>query len=141
MYAPWEGSMPGSQNPGFWQYSNSTIDNLTKNLIFNNYTSKEERNELLKKAESIGIQESVRLFFARSHDPYISSSKIMGLINDYSAGVANELSFMNAQKNGSGNDTLNVGTKQIYQGAWNNVGGCKDFYCRQVIHCSLMAPI
>jgi peptide/nickel transport system substrate-binding protein len=133
MYAPWEGSMPGSQNPGFWQYSNSTIDNLTKNLIFNNYTSKEERNELLKKAESIGIQESVRLFFARSHDPYISSSKIMGLINDYSAGVANELSFMNAQKNGSGNDTLNVGTKQIYQGAWNNVGGCKDFYCRQVI--------
>jgi peptide/nickel transport system substrate-binding protein len=133
MYSPWEGSMPGSQNPVFWQYSNSTIDNLTKNLIFNNYTSKEERNELLKKAESIGIQESVRLFFARSHDSYISSSKIMGLINDYSAGVANELSFMNAQKNGSGNDTFNVGTKQIYQGAWNNVGGCKDFYCRQVI--------
>ena len=132
MYAPWVGNMPGSQNPGFWQYSNSTIDNLTKNLIFNNYTSKEERNELLKKAESIGIQESVRLFFARSHDPYISSSRITGLINDYSAGIANELSFMNAQKNGSGNDTLNVGTKQIYQGAWNSVGGCKDFYCRQV---------
>jgi peptide/nickel transport system substrate-binding protein len=132
MYAPWAGNMPGSQNPGFWQYSNSTIDTLTKNLIFNNYTSKEERNELLKQAESIGIQESVRLFFARSHDPYISSSKVMGLINDYSAGIANELSFMNAQKNGPGNDTLNVGTKQIYQGAWNNVGGCKDFYCRQV---------
>jgi peptide/nickel transport system substrate-binding protein len=132
MYAPWVGNMPGSQNPIFWQYSNSTIDNLTKNLIFNNYTSKEERNGLLKKAESIGIQESVRLFFARSHDPYVSSSNVMGLINDYSAGIANELSFMNAQKNGSGNDTLNVGTKQIYQGAWNNVGGCKDFYCRQV---------
>ena len=26
MYAPWFGNMPGSQNPGFWQYSNSTID-------------------------------------------------------------------------------------------------------------------
>ncbi len=132
MYAPWVGNMPGSQNPSFWQYSNSTIDDLTKDLIFNNYTSKEERNDLLKKAESIGIHESIRLFFARSHDPYISSSKVMGLINDYSAGIANELSFLNAKKNGPGNDTLNVGTKQIYQGAWNNVGGCKDFYCRQV---------
>jgi len=132
MYAPWFGSMPGSQNPGFWQYTNSTIDNLTQKLIFNNYTSKEERNDLLKKAESIGIQEAVRLFFARSNDPYITSSKISGLINDYSSGIANKLSFMNAQKDASNNSTLNIGMNQIYQGAWNNVDGCKDFYCRQI---------
>lgn len=130
MYAPWLGNMPGFQNPSFWQYSNSTIDNLTKKLIFNNFTSKEERNDLLKKAESIGIQESVRLFFAKSDDPYVTSSKIKGLINDYSSGIANEISFMNAQKNGSGNNTLNIGLNQIYQGAWNNIDGCKDFYCR-----------
>ncbi|MDQ6724144.1 MAG: ABC transporter substrate-binding protein [Thermoproteota archaeon] len=130
MYAPWLGNMPGFQNPAFWQYSNLTIDNLTKKLIFNNFTSKEERNDLLKKAESIGIQESVRLFFVRSDDPYITSNKISGLVNDYSSGIANELSFMNAQKNGSGNNTLNIGLNQIYQGAWNNVDGCKDFYCK-----------
>ncbi len=40
MYAPWGGYMPGFQNPAFWQYSNSTIDDLTKKLIFNNFTSK-----------------------------------------------------------------------------------------------------
>jgi peptide/nickel transport system substrate-binding protein len=130
MYAPWIGSMPGFQNPAFWQYTNSTIDNLTKKLIFDNFTTKEERNDLLKKAESIGIKESIRLFFARSQDPYIASNKISGLVNDYSSGIANELSFVNAQKNGSDNNTLNIGLSQIYQGAWNNLDGCKDFYCK-----------
>lgn len=130
MYAPWFGSMPGSHNPLFWQYSNSTIDGLTQKLIFNNFTSEQERNELLQKAEAIGIEEAVRLFFARSYDPYISSSKIGGLINDYSAGIANKLSLLNAIKNGSDNNTLNVGMIQIFQGAWNNVKGCSDFYCR-----------
>lgn len=130
MYAPWFGSMPGSQNPVFWQYTNSTIDNLTQKLIFNNFTSESERNELLQDAEAIGIEEAVRLFFARSYDPYISSSHISGLINDYSAGIANKLSLLNAMKNNENNSTLNIGMIQIYQGAWNNVKGCSDFYCR-----------
>lgn len=133
MYAPWFGNMPGSQNPIFWQYTNSTIDNLTQKLMFNNFTSERERNDLLQKAESIGIEEAVRLFFARSYDTYISSSKISGLINDYSAGIANKLSLLNAQKNSSSTDnnlTLNIGMIQIYQGAWNNVKGCSDYYCR-----------
>ncbi|MBA3286287.1 MAG: ABC transporter substrate-binding protein, partial [Nitrosopumilus sp.] len=141
MYAPWVGSMPGSQNPAFWQYSNSTIDSLTQKLVFNNYTSEEERNGLLKKAESIGIHESVRLFFARSNDPYIASNKVSGLINDYSSGIANKMSFMNAQKEGSTNNTLNIGMNQIYQGAWNIVDGCKDFYCRQIYSMVSDAPI
>lgn len=132
MYAPWFGNLPGSQNPAFWQYSNSSIDNVTQKLIFNNYTSKEERDSLLKKAESIGLDESVRLFFARSNDPYIANNHVNGLINDYSAGIANKLSIMNAQKNLTLNNILKIGMKQIYQDAWNDVAGCKDFYCRQI---------
>ena len=130
MYAPWFGNMPGSQNPGFWQYSNSTVDNLTQALVFNNFTSEKARNSLLQQAEAVGLQEAVRLFFARSLDPYIASSKISGLINDYSAGIANKLSLMNAIKHDVDNSTLNIGMKEVYQGAWNNVKGCTDFYCR-----------
>ena len=130
MYAPWFGNMPGSQNPGFWQYSNSTIDDVTQDLVFNNFTSETERNSLLQQAESVGLQEAVRLFFARSFDPYIASSKISGLINDYSAGIANKLSLINAIKHDTDNSTLNIGMKEVYQGAWNNVKGCTDFYCR-----------
>jgi peptide/nickel transport system substrate-binding protein len=132
MYAPWFGSMPGSQNPAYWQYANSTIDYTTQKLIFNNYTTEQQRNDLLRHAESMGIQEAVRLFFARSQDPYITSKKVDGLINDYSAGIANKLSFINAKKSGLNNNTLDVGMKQIYQGAWNNVNGCSDFFCRQI---------
>ena len=29
-------------------------------------------------------------------------------------------------------NTLDIGVKQIYQGAWNNVEGCKDAYCTQI---------
>ena len=88
----------GLKIPFFWQYTNSTIDDLTQKLIFNNFTSESERNNLLQKAESVGINEAVRLFFARSFDPYIASSQITGLINDYSTGIANKLSLLNAQK-------------------------------------------
>lgn len=130
MYAPWFGNMPGSQNPNYWQYTNSTIDNLTQRLIFNNFTSEPERNRLLQEAENVGINEAVRLFFARSFDPYIASNKINGLVNDYSAGIANKLSLLNAIKNSTDNSTLNIGMIQIYQGAWNSVKGCNDFYCR-----------
>lgn len=130
MYAPWFGNMPGSQNSNYWQYTNSTIDNLTKRLIFNNFTSEPERNSLLQSAEDLGINEAVRLFFARSFDPYIASNKINGLINDYSAGIANKLSLLNAIKNSTDNSTLNIGMIQIYQGAWNSIKGCNDFYCR-----------
>lgn len=132
MYAPWFGNMPGSQNPNYWQYTNSTIDKLTQKLIFNNFTSESERNVLLQKAEDVGINEAVRLFFARSFDPYIASAKINGLINDYSAGIANKLSVMNAQKMSPDNSTLNIGMIQVYQGAWNSVEGCNDFYCRMI---------
>lgn len=130
MYAPWFGNMPGSQNPNYWQYTNSTIDNLTQKLIFNKFSSEPERNRLLQEAEDVGINEAVRLFFARSFDPYIASHKIHGLINDYSAGIANKLSLLNAVKNSTDNSTLNIGMIQIYQGAWNSVNGCNDFYCR-----------
>ncbi|HET6589539.1 MAG TPA: ABC transporter substrate-binding protein [Candidatus Nitrosocosmicus sp.] len=130
MYAPWFGNMPGSQNPNYWQYANSTIDNLTQRLIFNNFTSEPERNHLLQESEEVGINEAVRLFFARSFDPYIASNKINGLINDYSAGIANTLSLINAIKSSTNNSTLNIGMIQVYQGAWNSVKGCNDFYCR-----------
>src|SRR6478736_1282266 len=31
-----------------------------------------------------------------------------------------------------GSNSLDIGVKQIYQGAWNNVAGCKDAYCTEI---------
>jgi peptide/nickel transport system substrate-binding protein len=131
MYAPYFGNLPGRANPSYWNYQNSTLDNLTQSIEFSNFTSEEERNELLREAISLGIEESVRIFVIQNIDPYAASSSIKGLINDFGAGISTSKSLINArsEKNAS---TINVGVKQIYQGAWNNIGGCNDVYCRDI---------
>jgi peptide/nickel transport system substrate-binding protein len=127
MYAPYHGNMPGGQNPAFWNYQNSTLDNVTQKINFFNFTSEKERNDLVKNATKLGIQESVRIFLAQNTEPYIANSDVKGLINDFGAGITSRLSLINVQPP---NPTLlNIGVKEIYQGAWNGVGGCRDTFC------------
>jgi peptide/nickel transport system substrate-binding protein len=130
MYAPYEGNMPGHQNPAFWNYRNGTLDKITKRIEFFNFRSEGERNQLLRNAK-LGIQESVRIFVAQYTDPFVASSTIRGLINDFGYGITGKLSLINARTTKSSN-TLGIGLNQIYQGAWNNVEGCKDMYCEQI---------
>ena len=132
MYSPFFGSMPGWANPSYWNYQNTSLDNITQSIEYSNFSSRDERNELLKQAVDLGIQESVRIFVAQNIDPYVASSSIKGLINDFGAGISTSKSLINARsvKNAS---TLNIGVKQIYQGAWNSVAGCEDVYCRDIL--------
>lgn len=127
MYSPWYSNMPGGKNPSYWQYRNSTIDEITQKLVFLNYTSIDQRNKLLKDAIDIGIQESVRIFLVKNIEPYFASSAVDGLINDFGAGITSKYSLFNANSTLRQN-ILNVGVKQIYQGAWNNIGGFQDAY-------------
>ena len=131
MYAPYYGNMPGGQNPAFWNYRNQTLDKVTQRIQFFNFTSEGKRNELLRNATEAGIQESVRIFIAQNREPLVASSKISGSINDFGAGITSKLSLINTRTPKSSN-TLDIGVKQIYQGAWNNVEGCKDAYCSQI---------
>ncbi len=131
MYAPYYGNMPGGQNPAFWNYRNDTLNKLTQRIEFFNFTSEGERNALLRNATRAGVEESVRIFVAQNTEPFVASSALKGLINDFGAGITSKLSLMNARTPKSSN-TLDIGVKQIYQGAWNNVEGCKDVYCTQI---------
>ena len=130
MYAPYAGNMPGGQNPAFWNYQNSSLDNVTQKINFFNFTSESERNELVRNATRAGIQESVRIFVAQNTEPYIAESEVKGLINDFGAGITSKLSLINAQPPDL--NLLNIGVKEIYQGAWNNVGGCGDTFCTSI---------
>jgi len=132
MYSPYFGKMPGWANPSFWNYQNSTLDKITQSIEFSNFTTQEERNELLRQAVSSGIQESIRIFVAQNIDPYVASSSIKGLINDFGGGISTDKSLINARSDKSAS-TINVGVKQIYQGAWNSVGGCNDIYCTNIL--------
>ena len=126
MYAPWYANMPGNQNPGFWQYRNSTLDKITQKLVFSNFTSENERDNLLNEATRMGIEESVRIFLVKNIDPYAVSSSVTGLVNDFGAGITSKYSLLNAKS--ERDHSLKVGVKQIYQGAWNNIGGFSDAY-------------
>lgn len=130
MYAPYAGNMPGGQNPAFWNYQNSSLDNVTQKINFFNFTSEAERNELVRNATRAGIQESVRIFVAQNTEPYIAESDVKGLINDFGAGITSKLSLINAQPPDL--NLLNIGVKEIYQGAWNSVGGCGDTFCTSI---------
>lgn len=131
MYAPYFGSMPGQQNPAFWNYRNDTIDKLGQRIQFLNFTSEEERNSLIRNVTGLGVQEAVRIFIAQLVDPYVASSKLAGLVNDFGAGISSKFSLINVRTQDPSN-TMDIGVKQIYQGAWNGVGGCSDAYCRDI---------
>lgn len=130
MYAPYFGNMPGGQNPSFWHYQNTTLDKLAQSIQFSNFTSEEARNTLVRNATKYGIQQSVRIFLASNTVPYVASSALRGLVNDFGAGITSKLSLINAQA--PKNVSMDIGVKQIYQGAWNNVAGCKDAYCTDI---------
>lgn len=129
MYSPWFSNMPGFNNPSYWNYKNDYMDSISMNIFLGNFTSAEERTELLKKAVREGVQESVRIFLASRIDQYVSNDKIEGIVNDFGAGVPSRFTPINAR---SDSNSLTIGVKQIYQGAWNPVGGLTDLYSRAI---------
>jgi len=129
MYSPWFSNMPGFNSPSYWNYQNDYMDSISMNIFLGNFTSAEERNELLKKAVREGIKESVRIFLASRIDQYVTNEKIEGVVNDFGAGVPSRFTPINVRGN---SDSITIGVKQIYQGAWNPVGGITDLYSRVI---------
>ena len=140
MYAPWSGNMPGAQNPSFWNYQNKSLDEVTQRLAYSNFTSENERNALLQNATKAGIQESVRVFLVKVIEPFVASSTLKGLVNDFGAGITSKYSLVNARST-KDNSSLDIGVKQIYQSAWNNVAGSTDTYSQYILSAISDAPI
>jgi peptide/nickel transport system substrate-binding protein len=131
MYAPWLSRMPGSQNPAYWNYQNATLDEVTQRIALFNFTSEEERNQLVNDAIKMGIQESVRIFVAQKTDSFAASASVQGLVNDFGAGITSKYSLLNA-RSGDSNSSLDIGVKQIHQGSWNTIAGLQDLYGRSI---------
>ncbi len=127
MYAPWFANMPGFRNEAYWNYGNKELDDITEKIFTGNYGSKDERDALLKRAVTLGVNESVRIFIASTLDPYIVRNDIKGIVLDFGAGITGRFTLINADK-----DSIKVGMKQIYQGAWNPVSGFRDWYSTRI---------
>jgi peptide/nickel transport system substrate-binding protein len=129
MYSPWFSNTPGFNVPEYWNYQNDYIDSLSQKIYTGNFTSSQERDELIQQATVEGVNESVRIFLASKVDQYVVNEKIHGVVNDFGAGVPSRFTPINAQ---SEKEELVIGVKQIYQGAWNPVMGFSDSYSRQI---------
>jgi peptide/nickel transport system substrate-binding protein len=132
MYAPWFARMPGSLNPTYWNYENATLDEITQRIALFGYTSEDERNQLMRDAVQMGIQESVRIFVGQKTDPFVASANIEGLVNDFGAGITSKFSILNARSADVNNLSLDVGVKEIHQGSWNTIAGLQDLYSRAI---------
>jgi peptide/nickel transport system substrate-binding protein len=129
MYSPWFSNMPGFNDPSYWIYQNEYLDSITQKIYSGNFSSAEERTYLIREATNAGVNESVRIFLASKIDQYVVNEKIDGVINDFGAGVPTRFTTINARTD---SDSLKIGVKQIYQGAWNPVMGMSDIYSRQI---------
>ncbi|NWJ77716.1 ABC transporter substrate-binding protein, partial [Marine Group I thaumarchaeote] len=129
MYSPWFSNMPGNNNLTYWNYKNDYIDSITKKIYVSDFKSAEERSSLIKQATKEGVSESVRIFLASKTDQYVVNEGVDGIINALGAGVPTRFTTINAKTD---NDSLVIGVKQIYQGAWNTVSGFSDVYSNQI---------
>lgn len=129
MYSPWYSSMPGFNNPAYWNFQDPEVDSLSKAIFFGNFTSSEQRSSLINQAVDRGIHDSVRIFLAAKTDQFIANKKVGGIINDFGAGITSRFTPINAR---SDSDTLTIGVKKIYQGAWNPIAGFVDSTSQQI---------
>ena len=129
MYAPWFSNMPGNNTPSYWNYQNELLDDVTQNIYSGNFETADERTLLIKNATKEGVNESVRIFLASKVDQYVVNENVTGIINALGAGVPSRFTPINASSN---DDSLVIGVKQIYQGAWNPIAGLGDIYSNQI---------
>lgn len=136
MYSPWFSNMPGFNNPEYWNYENSSLDSISKEIFVGNFTSSATRAELINDGVVDGIQESVRIFLAAQVDQYVANKKVQGIIDDFGAGITSRFTPINSR---DGSDTIKIGVGQIYQGAWNPISGFTDSYSQEMSS-SVMDP-
>ena len=129
MYSPWFSNMPGNNDPTYWNYKNDYIDALTQKIYIGDFTSAQERTSLIEEATKEGVNESVRIFLASKTDQFIANENVDGVINALGAGITTRFTPINAN---SDTNSLVIGVKQIYQGAWNPIAGFSDTYSNQV---------
>lgn len=132
MCAPWLGSMPGWKEVGFWQYENSTIDQIGQRIFTGNFSGADERNQLYRDATKICLQESVRLWIATIVNSFPATSSMQGLSTDL---VGGPLSLPTLREAYIANKTdLTVGSVWVWtaQTIWNPVGGFTDVYSTNI---------
>ncbi|MBI2126417.1 MAG: ABC transporter substrate-binding protein [Thaumarchaeota archaeon] len=132
MYAPWFGNMPGWGEPSYTGYQHAELDDLSKRVSTSNFTSKAERDDMIRKIVLEGMRESVRIFLVSQIEPYVANKNFKGTVNDFGAGLKTRFTVVNGRLSDAQGGSVKIGMKQIYQGSWNGKAGIKDSYSQMI---------
>ncbi|WP_440059798.1 ABC transporter substrate-binding protein [Thermogladius sp. 4427co] len=126
--APWFGYMPGWQEPTFWNYANSTIDDLTLRIYQGNFSSQDEFVKLYRQATEMIIQESIRIWIATRLDTWVTTNQVQGVTLDLGAGLRGIWNVREMFV--PGKNSLTIGHLWVYTAgdAWNYWGGFQSVY-------------
>jgi peptide/nickel transport system substrate-binding protein len=129
MYAPWYAFMPGWGESGWWQYTNSSIDELSQKITMGPVASVEEYWNLTAKTVKMGIQESVRIFVAEIWEYFAVNPRV----TDIAYGVVSGLWPIWPLRTATTSDSILKATQfssagALFMSAWNPIGGFVDVY-------------
>ncbi len=107
----------------YYKPSKELID-IAKRLSEGKYKSLEEREELIKKAIELALNESVRIWIAARLCPFAVNVKLKNVTYDLAAGLYTPFAFRTARYDNKIGGTVTVAlTRGMFTTAWNPIGG------------------
>lgn len=138
MYCPYYANMPGYQEPGWWQYTNATLDTWGNKYASGDFADLEERAELMRKTVTMGFEESVRLFLVDQLYTYAYNSRLPNIAYELAVGTQSPFSFFTlrdptATGTGGTGGSMKIAQKQMYQGAYSPITSSSDVYSSNIM--------
>ncbi len=126
------GGMPGWGEPGYWNYANSTIDDIATKLDSGYYKDIQSFYKAINELLDLGFQESVRVWVAATSDQYIASPDLSGIVVSPVVYPWNTYTWLNLHYTGH---IVKLSNRYVYKEGWvwNPVGGWADMYSRPVV--------
>lgn len=136
MYAPWGNWMPGKTNPAVWRYTNDEIDALTRKAYYGDVLNEEEYWEATLKAQTIGLQEALRINIAVAHDYFLANKDAFSGRFAYGLGDGiNQWSIFSSKvKDKTLKITQYSAQGKLFMSSWDPVGrdGITDTYSGRI---------
>ncbi|MBC8223993.1 peptide-binding protein [Candidatus Bathyarchaeota archaeon] len=127
----WCANMPGWAEEGWWNYISpgARIDILTTDIYYGRYDDLADREEKMREATDLMMDESIRIFGIRELTAYPARTDVEGLTQDMGQGLRGAV-WAPREAYREGSTTLTFGNLWVWTETtvWNMFGGFNDVY-------------
>jgi peptide/nickel transport system substrate-binding protein len=129
MYAPWITWLPGWGDPAWWQYQNSTLNEISQKITMGPVADINEYWSLTADTIKMGIQESVRVFVAETWEYFPVNPRVSMISYGTVSGLWPMWPLRTAvTPDGTLKATEFSSAGALFMSAWNPIGGFQDVY-------------